>query len=48
MGAEGTIHLIIGDDRHVYFALNVEGHGDEMAASLRVLAPEGLVDGSPA
>jgi len=40
MGAEGTIHLIVGDDRHVYFALYVEGHGEDMAASLRVLAPD--------
>lgn len=40
MGAEGTIHMIIGDDRHAYFAVYVEGHGDAMAASLRVLAPD--------
>jgi type II secretory ATPase GspE/PulE/Tfp pilus assembly ATPase PilB-like protein len=40
MGAEGTIHLIIGDDRHVYFAVYVEGHGDDMAASLRIMAPD--------
>ena len=40
MGAEGTIHLIVGDDRHVYFALYVEGHGEDMAASLRPLAPD--------
>lgn len=39
MGAEGTIHLIIGDNRHAYFALYVEGHGEDMAASLRILAP---------
>jgi type II secretory ATPase GspE/PulE/Tfp pilus assembly ATPase PilB-like protein len=39
MGAEGIIHLVIGDDRHAYFALYVEGHGDDMAASLRVLPP---------
>jgi type II secretory ATPase GspE/PulE/Tfp pilus assembly ATPase PilB-like protein len=37
MGAEGTIHLIIGDDRHAHFALYVEGHGDDMTASLRLL-----------
>ena len=40
MGAEGTIHLVIGDNRHAYFALYVEGHGDDMAASLRILAPD--------
>jgi type II secretory ATPase GspE/PulE/Tfp pilus assembly ATPase PilB-like protein len=40
MGAEGTVHLIVGEDRHIYFALYVEGHGDDMAASLRVLAPD--------
>jgi hypothetical protein len=40
MGAEGTIHLIVGDDRHAYFALYVEGHGEDMAASLRPLAPD--------
>ena len=40
MGAEGTIHLIVGDDRHAYFALHVEGHGDDMAASLRIVAPD--------
>ena len=40
MGAEGTIHLIIGDDRHAYFAIYVEGHGEDMAASLRVLVPD--------
>ena len=40
MGAEGTIHLLIGDDRHAYFALYVEGHGDDMAANLRVLPPD--------
>lgn len=40
MGAEGMIHVIIGDDRHAYFALYVEGHGDEMAARLRLLPPE--------
>jgi type II secretory ATPase GspE/PulE/Tfp pilus assembly ATPase PilB-like protein len=37
MGAEGTIHLIVGDDRHAYFALYVEGHGDDMAARIRIL-----------
>ncbi len=40
MGAEGTIHLIVGDDRHAYFALYVKGHGDDMAASLRIMAPD--------
>jgi type II secretory ATPase GspE/PulE/Tfp pilus assembly ATPase PilB-like protein len=45
MGAEGTIHLIVGDDRHAYFALYVEGHGDEMAASLRVLPPDDVPAG---
>jgi hypothetical protein len=40
MGAEGTIHLLLGDDRHAYFALHVEGHGDDMAANLRVLPPD--------
>ncbi len=28
------------DDRHAYFALYVEGHGDDMAASLRIMAPD--------
>lgn len=45
MGAEGTIHIIIGDDRHAYFALYVEGHGEDMAASLRVLAPDETPEG---
>jgi type II secretory ATPase GspE/PulE/Tfp pilus assembly ATPase PilB-like protein len=45
MGAEGTIHLIVGDDRHAYFALYVEGHGEDMAASLRVLAPDDVPAG---
>ena len=40
MGAEGMIHLVVGEDRHAYFALYVEGHGDDMAASLRVLSPD--------
>jgi type II secretory ATPase GspE/PulE/Tfp pilus assembly ATPase PilB-like protein len=40
MGAEGTVHLIIGDNRHAYFALFVEGHGEDMAASLRILTPD--------
>ena len=40
MGAEGMIHVLIGDEGHAYFALYVEGHGDEMAARLRVLPPD--------
>lgn len=46
MGAEGTIHLIIGDNRHAYFALYVEGHGDDMAASLRILVPDEVPAGA--
>jgi type II secretory ATPase GspE/PulE/Tfp pilus assembly ATPase PilB-like protein len=40
MGAEGTIHIVIGEGRDVYFALHVEGHGDDMAANLHVLSPD--------
>ena len=47
MGAEGTIHLIIGDKSHAYFALYVEGHGDDMAASLRMLSPDEAPAGMP-
>lgn len=36
MGAEGTICLLIGLHRHAYFGIAVHGHGDDMAATLRV------------
>jgi type II secretory ATPase GspE/PulE/Tfp pilus assembly ATPase PilB-like protein len=40
--AEGRIHLRIGDDREMYFALRVAGHGDDLRATLVLLKPEDL------
>jgi type II secretory ATPase GspE/PulE/Tfp pilus assembly ATPase PilB-like protein len=35
--AVGYIHLSLGGDRHAYFAVRVEGHGDGLEAQLRAI-----------